>query len=290
MLPSEIRIREALAGQPGLVLGTTFLPLAAIEGLMWGSRHAPMRVAAACGNIGADFAFVHASEVWADEAVGRIGECGTATMWVVDGPLGRVAADDGWDATLRQSALDPIALGRAMDRHMPQAIEQVRRGLRLEVAAIVVADDLAGAEGPLVSPDFALEEVLPRCARLAEEAALEAVPSVFHSDGDMRPLVAGIRKAGFAALHPGGLGAEQFEAVLAAARRAGMLMLGGISGDALRAGDAAAVAAGTGAALWAAAGGLLITDDGGISTSQELAALVEAFAAARRDVTQGSDS
>lgn len=289
MLPAEVRTREALAGQPGLVLGTTFLPLAAIEGLMWGSRHAPMRLAAACDNIGADFAFIHASEVWADEAVGRIGECGTATMWVVDGPLGRVAANDGWDATLRQSALDPMALGRAMDLHMSEAIEQVRRGLGLEVAAIVVADDLAGAAGPLVSPDFALEEVLPRCARLAEEAALEAVPSVFHSDGDVRPLMAGIRKAGFAALHPGGLDPVQFQAVLAAAKRAGMQVLGGISGDALRAGDTSAVAAGTMAALWAEAGGLLISDDGGISTSQELAALVQAFAAARRDVAQGSD-
>lgn len=282
-MPADDRVRAALAGAPGLVLGTTFLPLAAIEGLRWGSRHAPFKLAAACENMRTDFAFVSASEVWASEAVDRIAECGTAALWVVDGPLGRAAARDGWAPTLRLSASDPMALGRAMDATMPEAIEQVRRGVRLGAVAIVVAEDLFGAEGPLVSPDFSLEEVLPRCGRLVEEAALFAVPSVLHSDGDTRPLLHGIRRAGFAALHPGGLSEQQFDAVFTAARAEGLSVLGGIAGEALRAGSIPAVAAGTRRALLAGLGGLLLSDDGGISTSRELAALVEAFAAARRD-------
>ncbi len=288
---SEARVRAALSGEPLLVAGTTFVPLEAIEGLRWGSRHAPFRLASACENIHADFAFVNASEVWAAEALDRIAECGTATMWVVDGPLGRVAARDGWAPTLRLSASDPMALARAMDSHMSDALEQVRRGVRLKAVAIVIADDLAGAEGPLVSPDYALEEVLPRCAKLVEEAALGAVPSVFHSDGDIRSLLAGIAKSGFIAVHPGGLTAAHFESVLTAAKRARLQVLGGIEGEALRAGLPAAVAAGTRAAVLAQAGGLLLSDDGGISTPEELAALVEAFAAARRGVDEeGSGS
>ena len=282
MLRAEDRGRAALSGEPVLVVGTTFVPLEAIEGLRWGSKHAPFKLAAACDNTRADFAFVSASEVWASEAVDRIGGCGTAALWVVDGPLGRVARQNGWAPTLRLSASDPMALARAMDAHMFDALEQVRRGVRLDATAIVIADDLAGAEGPLVSPDFALEEVLPRCAKLAEEAALAALPSVFHSDGDLRSLLAAIRKAGFIAVHPGGLTDTQFEPVLAAARHVGLQVLGGIPGEMLRAGIPAAVAAGTRAALMAQAGGLLLADDGGITTSPELAALVEAFAAARR--------
>jgi len=282
-ISADERVRAALMGAPGLVLGTTFLPLPAIEGLRWGSKHAPFKLAAACENMRTDFAFVSANEVWAGEAVDRIAECGTAALWVVDGPLGRVAARDGWASTLRLSASDPMALGRAMDATMPEAIEQIRRGVRLGAAAIVVAEDLFGAHGPLVSPDFSLEEVLPRCGKLVEEAALSAVPSVLHSDGDTRPLLHGIRRAGFAALHPGGLSEQQFDAVFAAAREEDLSVLGGIAGDALRAGPAAAIASGTRAALLAALGGLLLSDDGGISTSEELAALVEAFAAARRD-------
>jgi len=291
MLPAEDRVRAALSGEPVLVVGTTFVPLAAIEGLRWGSKHAPFKLAAACDNTRADFAFVCASEVWASEAVDRIGGCGTAAMWVVDGPLGRVARQEGWGPTLRLSAADPMALARAMDTHMFDALEQVRRGVRLDSVAIVIAEDLAGAGGPLVSPDFALEEVLPRCAKLAEEAALSAVPAVFHSDGDTRPLLAGMRKAGFVALHPGGLSESQFDVVLESAHAAGLQVLGGISGDALRSGIPAAVAAGTGAAVLAQAGGLLLADDGGITTPEELAALVEAFAAARRDAPDaGGDS
>lgn len=279
---SDDRVRAALTGAPGLVLGTTFLPLPAIEGLRWGSRHAPFKLAAACENMRTDFAFVCANEVWAGEAVDRIAECGTAAMWVVDGPLGRVARSDGWAPTLRLSASDPMALGRAMDTHVRDAVEQVRRGVRLGAAAIVIAEDLFGAEGPLVSPDFALEEVIPRCQKLAEEALLGAVPCVFHSDGDSRPVLRALRRSGFAALHPGGLAEAQFDAVFAAAREEGLSVLGGIPGDALRAGPVAAVAAGTRAALLSDLGGLLLSDDGGISTSEELAALVEAFAAARR--------
>jgi len=289
MLPAEDKVRSALSGEPVLVAGTTFVPLEAIEGLRWGSKHAPFKLAAACDNTRADFAFVSASEVWASEAVDRIGGCGTAAMWVVDGPLGRVARQDGWAPTLRLSATDPMALARAMDAHMFDALEQVRRGVRLDAVAIVIADDLAGAEGPLVSPDFALEEVLPRCAKLAEEAALAAVPSVFHSDGDIRALLVAVRKAGFVAVHPGGLSESQFEPVLNAARHAGLQVLGGIEGEALRAGKLAAVAAGTRAAILAQAGGLLLADDGGITTAEELAALVEAFAAARRGAEQEGD-
>ena len=71
-----------------------------------------------------------------------------------------------------------------------------------------------------------------------------------------------------------------------AARHAGLQVLGGIEGEALRAGKPAAIAAGTRAAILAQAGGLLLADDGGITTAEELAALVEAFAAARRGAEQ----
>lgn len=275
------RVREALAGAPVVTAGMTFVPEDALSGLKWGGRARPALLAAACSRLEPDFAFVTADRVWADEAVDRLLECGVAPLWAVSGPLGRLAAATSWQDVIKRSVRAPRELAQDMDAVMHGALEQVRRGVRLDVTAVVVADDVAGAAGPLVAPDFVLDEVLPRCAALAEEAVAHAVFAAFHSDGDLRPFLAAIARAGFAAVHPGGLTSPAFEELLMAARVAGLAVIGGISGDALREGGPRLVREATQAGIFARAGGLLVADDGGITTSAEVASLVEAIAAAR---------
>lgn len=289
MLPAEERLRAALGGEPLIVAGFSFVPTEAFDALRWESRRAPALVAAACSRMQPDFAFIPSGEVWAAEAVDRIGECGVASVWAVDGPFGRVAGRDGWSATLRDTVAAPTELSSALHSVMPAALEDIRRGIRLGAAAIVVADDLAGADGLLMPPDFVLDDLMPRYSELAEEAALGAVPTIFHSDGDIRPFLPALRRAGFAAVHPGGLAQHAFDALLEAARACDLAVLGGLAGETLERGGPAVLKMALRAAATAAAGGLLVADDGGIVTGDQVGWLVTAMQAVRDFERKGSE-
>jgi plasmid stabilization system protein ParE len=238
-------------------------------------------MAVACTRLELDFIFVPSWEPWAEEALDRVAACGVAPLWVVQGPLGVIAERDGWAETLRSSAADPEGLGRRMGEIMPSLREKVRRGIGLGASAIVVADDLAGADGPLVAPDFALDQILPRTGSMAAEAAEQAVPSIFHSDGDVRWAVSALRRRGFAAIHPGGLTGSAFDAFTDVCWEHDLAVLGGLSREVLAAGGPAVLREAAHVSVRALQGGLLVSDDGGISTPVELASLVSALQALR---------
>jgi hypothetical protein len=107
------------------------------------------------------------------------------------------------------------------------------------------------------------------------------MPAILHSDGDIRPLLPAIARAGFAGVHAGGgLGFEAFDRLFWAARDAGLVVVGGLLTGEL--GNAArAEALGSTIGVLARAGGLLVADDGGITTEREVSGLVTALAAAR---------
>lgn len=277
MLPAEERFRAALSGEPLIVTGFTFVPADAFEGLRLESRRAPALVAAACSRMQPDFAFVPASEVWAAEAVDKIGECGVAAVWAIDGPFGRVATRDGWSDTLRDTAARPAELSGKLYAEVPAILEEIRRGVRLGAAAIVIADDLAGSQGPLMPPDFVLDELMPKYSAFTEEAALGAVPSIFHSDGDMRPFVPALRRAGFSAVHAGGLSPDAFEALVELARGHELRVIGGLSSAILDAGGPQVMKRAMRVAAMAADGGLLVADDGGIVNSEQVGWLITAL-------------
>ncbi|MDP2400628.1 MAG: uroporphyrinogen decarboxylase family protein, partial [Actinomycetota bacterium] len=281
MIPAAQRVRDALAFEPVLVAGLTFVPPEVIRELRWGVGGGPGLLAVACTRLELDFIFVPSWEPWAEEALDRVAACGVAPLWVVQGPLGVIAESEGWSETLRSSAADPDGLGRRMGEIMPSLREKVRRGVGLGATAIVVADDLAGADGPLVAPDFALDQILPRTGSMAAEAAEHAVPAIFHSDGDVRWAVPALRRQGFAAVHPGGLTGSAFDAFAEVCREHDLAVLGGLSRGTLAAGGPAVLRAAASASVRTLQGGLLISDDGGISTSTELASLVTAIQALR---------
>ncbi len=287
MIPAAQRVRDALAFEPVVVGGITFVPAAAVEALRWGVGPKPALIAVACSRLHPDFVFVPAFEPWAEEAVDRVMACGTAPLWVVSGPFGTVAHRDGWNDALRATVADPASIGERMGDVMPALVEQVRRGVRLGATAVVIAEDLAGTDGPLLAPDFVLDQVVPRIGRLAEAAAEHAVPTVFHSDGDVRWVLPSLRRQGFAAVHPGGLSDLAFDTFVHAAHAIGLAVIGGLSRETLHAGGPAVMRAATRVSMRAASGGLLIADDGGLTTSEELGALVSALQAARMPSRHG---
>jgi hypothetical protein len=226
-----------------------------------------------------DFVFVNAAAPWA-VALAQRATCGV--MWVVDGPLwpvldGAASVSAGLKRTVRDSA----SLAEDLDREVARATMRCQQGLELDVDAIVVAEDLAGNDGLLVTTEFADEMLVPRLAKLAVVARGRA-PVLLHSDGDIRALLPALQAAGFSAVHAGGgLDREGFEQLFWEARRCGLAVVGGVQTRSLAGGTYAAVRAGTRAALLAQSGGLLISDDGGISTAEEIAAYASAVAAAR---------
>ena len=269
-----------LRGTP-FPFGLTYVPHQAL-GPVVGSIRGPVEdLSKACVSLGASFAFVPAEEPWAADAVGALVEADVAPLWSVSGPLWPVIESWGEMEGLRATLTNPSAVGERLEARLDVILDLVSSGVDAGARALVLAEDVAGTDGPLVAPDFAIAELLPRYARVVETARALGVPAVFHSDGDVRPLLPAIARAGFVALHAGGgLGFEAFDRLLWAAREAGIALIGGLLTGEL--GNAArSEALGSTIGVLAQAGGLLVADDGGITTEREVAGLVTALEAAR---------
>ncbi|TLM74027.1 MAG: hypothetical protein FDZ70_07370, partial [Actinobacteria bacterium] len=244
---SESRVALALAGaaRTPAPAGITY---ATPEALSFFARDAefPQALAAAVRDLRLDFAFVPAAYPDADEAAAAVIEAGAAVAWAVEGPLGITLAERGWTASIALAATDPAALADDLEVRTLAASEEVDRGLAAGATVLVIADDLASSEGPLVPPDFAFDEVFPRMARLVEVALDEDVPAVLHTDGDARAFLHAAHAAGFAGIHAGGgLRWEAFARLHAAARADGLAVVGGLPTLELADGEAAAVRVGT---------------------------------------------
>ena len=279
---SAQRFRRALDGETvePCVTGLSFVSPELLSPAS-GVEEPARLLARTCAEAGLDFAFVPSWEPWAPDGVRELVLAGIAALWVVPGVLWPALEQTGVEEGLRATAADPDSLAPALDAAAAASRSAVRAGLALGASAIVIAEDLAGAGGPIVSPDFAGDEVFPRFALLVDAAAHAGVPAVLHCDGDARVLYPAARRAGFAAVHGDLGGSARFEKAASAARLAAIGLVGGIETADLT--DAASAAlAGTRAGVFAAAGGFLVADDGGISTREQATALIEALAAARR--------
>jgi outer membrane murein-binding lipoprotein Lpp len=279
---THTRVRGALAGEPGEpCVGVTFLPAEAVGALVWGSTESDPIVIAVCSRLSPDFAFVESWRGDASAVCGAVAECGTVPFWVVRGPLDHAANARGWSETLAATVRDTGALVAQLDDGVEAARSSVRAAATCGAGAIVIADDVAGADGPLAAPDFILSELMPRLGAIARTAAEAGLPAIWHSDGDTRAFLGAVAREGFSGIHPGGLGPDPFRQLFSSARREGLVVLGGVPGWALRAGVPSALRAATSASLIARSGGLMICDDGGVSTGEELGALIAALQAVR---------
>jgi hypothetical protein len=232
-------------------------------------------LARVCRHERLDFAFVPSWMPWALEAVFSLTTAGVASAWVVPGVLWPALEAVGVADGLRAVESDPHALAEPFDEATLRALAAAGTGRAAGAAAVVVADDLAGAAGPLLGPAFLKAEVFPRLARIAHTAREREVPAILHCDGDVRTLMEAAAAAGFTAVHGDGGGTGRLES-LAAARAAGLALIGGISTASL-VDRTAAVGAGGRAHRLACEAGLLVSDDGGITTAREAAALLAAL-------------
>jgi hypothetical protein len=281
------RFARALSGDvvKPPVTGITFVD----PWLLGESADRASTLASSCREMALDFAFVPSWEPWAVRAVPLLADAGVAVSWVVPGVLWPTLESMGLATGLRAAALDPASLADDFDAALGSAREAVARGVGAGADAIVVADDLAGGGGPLVDPAFLRTAVFPRLAVLARAASDAGIPALLHTDGDVRSLMTAIAAAGFAGVHGDAGGGRHVESSLAAARAAGLVMVGGIPTAALADEDTAALA-GRHAGSLAAGGGLLPGDDGGVTTAAQAVALLYALRGARDPEQNGSAS
>lgn len=263
------------------VSGVTFVDPALFPGEGCGALPPAEVLARLCAELRLDFAFVPSWEPWAADAVGALRGVGVASLWVSPGVLWPALESIGLSAGLRLVARDPEELASALDVAAEAARFAVRAGLALDADGIVVADDLAGAAGPITPPAFLRASVFPRLATVALLARETGVPVLLHCDGAAERLYGDMRAAGFAGVHGDFGGPGRVEAALIAARSAGLGLVGGLSAAELT-DVAAGMAAGRRIAALARRGGLAIADDGGVSTPAGCAALVAALGVAGR--------
>lgn len=267
---SRARVMAALAGEPVRALGLAWVSPGAVRQLTFerGIENDAEGLAAVASAFGVDLAFVDASAPWAAEAVRLLHSEDIAAAWAVSGALSRVASHLGWTETMKASAGEPGVLAYALDTALHELLQETRTANLGGADVLVVADELASTAGWLVSPDFVLDALIPCYARVASEWG--EAPAVFHSDGDVRALYLPLRRAGFAGVHLAL--ADQAHTALAAkaARAAGLVPLGGVRALGLRA-EGARRSAEVAHAL-AVDAPFVVTDDGGMTSAEELAA------------------
>ncbi len=264
------------------MFGLTFVSPGALEAFVPGRTGPARALRDASLKFGASFAFVPWSAPWSREAIDLLGEADIAPFVAVDGPLWPFLERRGVEAALRDTLVRPEVFDEPCTAWLHETSAVVSEVVSLGARAIVIAEDLAGSGGLLVAPDFAIEVLLPRFGSLVRQVTDAKLPSILHSDGDIRSLLKAVRRAGFSAIHAGGgLTFDEFERVFWAARPHDLVVIGGVPTRELGAGRAHAEGIGSRAGLLARAGGLLLADDGGIQLPEELHALSVAVAAAR---------
>jgi hypothetical protein len=255
----------------GLVVGVSWVPASALIGL--------------ARSLELDFAFVPAEQPDAYDLVAELHALDVAAVWAVSGVFGRVAELLGWSEALRMTAGEPGALAALLAEALHAALESARAGVAAGADVVLVADDLAGASGPLLAPDFALDALLPCYHAIAAEVLGRGALAAFHSDGDVRTLMPALARSGFSAVHLAGIAPGALEVSLGAAHSAGLVAFGGVITAALAqdSADAGRLAGGQ-----AHARGLLVCDDGGLTSAADLAGYRVAIEAAREVFGQGS--
>jgi hypothetical protein len=153
--------RVGISGVP-FPFGLSFVPTEALGPVVGVPRAPAADLAEACATLGASFAFVPAEVPWAAEAVGALAEASVAPLVAFSGPLWPVIRARGITSGLRATLLQPEQIGVELDDGIDELVAGIGRAAEWGARAVVLAEDLAGSEGPLVAPDFAIAELVPR--------------------------------------------------------------------------------------------------------------------------------
>jgi hypothetical protein len=268
-------LTRALSGAGSLrpLAGASWLPELLLQQLAPALPGPARRLARIVCDAGLDFAFVPAEVPWAVDAARCLTDEGVATVWAVPGPLWPVLSRRGTARAIAMTSRDPDALADAMRQELDRVQADVETGLALDVAAVVIAEDLASHQGFLVAPDFAIMHAVPALAPAVATITDAGKAAVFHSDGDVRPVLDAVLETGFTALHTGAVDPDRGALLASEAIRRGLTLVGGLPGLMLERGGASAARVAADLVAAERSGVLVVADDGGLVTSSGFRAL-----------------
>ncbi|RME58218.1 MAG: hypothetical protein D6790_12255 [Caldilineae bacterium] len=93
---------------------------------------------------------------------------------------------------------DPAFIHRLLEHRTAWCIQLFQAAIDCGAEVIVLGDDAAHRRGPMIGPDMWRTFVLPYHHRIVEALS---VPVIWHSDGDIRPLLPLAVEAGFTGVH-----------------------------------------------------------------------------------------
>ena len=150
-------------------------------------------ILAAAKSLQADFCFFDR----VPGAVGKAHALGLAAGAVVNGPWQRWMGEVGWQKAMLQMAKESDAMYQGLVAAMRQAEQEMDDWLTEGVDLILLADDIAFAAGPYLSPQQLEQFLLPQYQKLAAHGSEAGVSVGFHSDGCVDLLLQGLRQANF---------------------------------------------------------------------------------------------
>jgi len=138
-------------------------------------------------------------------------EGGTVDYWrkesdlfvlaLISGPLWAIIENLGWEEFCRLAIRNPDSARAQAKLAMNRHIEQASRCLEAGAHGILILDDLAGDDGPLISPGAMRQTIIPVLSESVDELRRLGRPVVFHSDGNTTTLFKDLFRIGFSAYH-----------------------------------------------------------------------------------------
>jgi uroporphyrinogen decarboxylase len=114
------------------------------------------------------------------------------------GPLTTAYLAMGFERFFLRLVDDAAFVHRLLADRTQWSVGLCRKAVRLGAQVLIVGDDAASQNGPLISPGMWREFVLPRHRQLVDSVD---VPVIWHSDGNIEPLLPFAIEAGFAGVH-----------------------------------------------------------------------------------------
>lgn len=108
----------------------------------------------------------------------------------------------GIDNLLMALLAEPDFACALMDMVLETNLALVRRAIRAGAEVIVLGDDYASNQGPMMSPALFDALILPRLTRMVDTIHEEGALAVKHSDGNLYPILESIARSGADGLNP----------------------------------------------------------------------------------------
>lgn len=114
------------------------------------------------------------------------------------GPFTAAYMAMGFEAFFTTLIQNPPFIHALLDHRTSWCIALFQEAIRLGAELIVMGEDSAHSQGPMISPSMWEEHILPYHRKIVDELS---VPVIWHSDGDIRKLLPYAVQAGFKGVH-----------------------------------------------------------------------------------------